>query len=107
MATWPGETPGASCGLYRRWGLGSQARRSAQAWDDGGRVGQDPSQTLLLSTHFAFLGVAIADFALGSGVCAGDRRGLGEVLFHPTWFQLFGTVLLTRLNDIVPYIYII
>ena len=25
-------------------------------------------------------------------------------MFHPMWFQLFLTVLLTRLNEIVPYI---
>ena len=63
-----------------------------------------PGRTLLVSVHFALLGEEIAAFALGSGVCAGV--GLGEVLFHPTWFHLFVTVLLTRLNDIVPYIYI-
>ena len=72
----------------------------------GGGWARVPSRTLLVSVRFALLGGEIAAFALGSGVCAGVRGGLGEVLFHPTWFQLFVTVLLTRLNDIVPYIYI-
>ena len=49
----------------------------------GRGVGQVPSQTLLVSVHFAFLGVAIAAFASGSGVCAGVRGGLGEVFVSP------------------------
>jgi len=105
-ATWPGETPGASCGLYRRGGPGSQAgpfRFPPRLGEMGWRVGQGPKPDPVGVRPFRPAWGEIAAFALGSGVCAGARGGLGEVLFHPTWFQLFVTVLLTRLNDIVPY----
>ena len=88
-------------------GLGPDAfgfRPGLGSW--GGGWVRVPSQTLLVSVRFALLGEEIAAFALGSGVCAGVRGGLGEVLFHPTWFDLFVTVLLTKVNEIVPYIYI-
>ena len=71
-----GGKPGSQAGSFL-----SPPRLGEMEWG-GAKV---PSRTLLVPAPFVLLE---GGFACGSGVCAGLRGGLGEVLFHPTWFLL-------------------
>ena len=74
---------GASCGLYRSEGPGSQAgpfRFPPGLGGMGWGWARVPSRTLLVSVHFALLGEEIVAFALGSGVCAGVCGAWGGIV---------------------------
>jgi hypothetical protein len=108
-ATWPGETPGASCGLYRRGGPGSQAgpfRFPPRLGEMGLGVVQGPKPDPVGVRPFRPAWGGNCGLCLGVWSVRWGRGGLGELMFHPTWSLLFSSILITRLNDIMPYIYI-